>query len=102
MLLPMTLIDSKTTWVLVASAVSIVPLLLVAPADAAPSPRIRLVGVLLSDNADADGIPDSNETVQVRLEVENASGFDLTDPFARQVHDFADLFESDAAAVRDV
>ena len=39
---------------------------------------VAVVNALLSDNADDDGFADTNETVELRLTLENTSGSSLT------------------------
>ena len=58
-------------------------LLLATPLVAAPIEQVRILSYELTDNGDADGFADSNETVEVRLVVANVSGYDLTGVVAR-------------------
>ena len=68
----------------VAIAVSLV---VVSSAFAAPVEQVQVLGFELSDNGDADGFADSNETVEVRLVVKNVGGYDLTGVVARLASD---------------
>jgi len=56
-----------------------------------PAGGVVVTGTALSDNGDDDGYADTNETVSMRLVVENASGIDLTGVMARITTDQSDL-----------
>ena len=66
---------------------------------------VTVVNTILSDNGDDDGFADTQETVTIRLVIENTSGIDLTGVWVDQPVDTADhaegaFFQVAANAVR--